>query len=121
MSINEKYRIGSPEPVSLSCTQTILNQMRNCIFKIKIGKEIGSGFFCTIPYGKLNTINCLITNNHILNEKYYDENNTITLLLDDENTSKVIDLTKERKTYFNHEYDITLIEILDNDKIEYFL
>ena len=121
MSINEKYIIGSPEPVSLSCTQTILNQMRNCIFKIKIDKEIGSGFFCTIPYGKLNTINCLITNNHILNEKYYDENNTITLLLDDENTSKVIDLTKERKTYFNHEYDIALIEILDKDKIEYFL
>ena len=57
----------------------------------------------------------------MLNEKYYDENNKISLLLDDENTTKVIDLTKERKTLLNHEYDITLIEILDNDKIEYFL
>ena len=57
----------------------------------------------------------------MLNEKYYDENNKISLLLDDENTTKVIDLTKERKAYFNHEYDITLIEILYNDKIEYFL
>ena len=57
----------------------------------------------------------------MLNEKYYDENNKLTLLLDDENKTKVIDLTDERKTYFNHEYDITLIEILDKDKIEYFL
>ena len=57
----------------------------------------------------------------MLNEKYYDENNKISLLLDDENTTKVIDLTKERKTLLNHEYDITLIEILDNDIIEYFL
>ena len=36
MSINEKDIIGSPDPVSLSGTQTILNQMRNCIFKIKV-------------------------------------------------------------------------------------
>lgn len=121
MSINEKDIVGSPEPVSLSGTQTILNQMRNCIFKIKVGNIVANGFFCTIPYGSLNTLNCLITNNHVLKEKYYEENNKLTLLLDDENATKVIDLTMERKTYFNHEYDIALIEILDKDKIEHFL
>ena len=121
MSINEKDIIDSPEPVSLSGTQIILNQMRNCICKIKNDNSVGTGFFCIIPYENGSTINCLITNNHVLNEKYYDENNKITLLLNDDDITKVIDLTKERKTYFNQEYDIALIEILYTDKIEYFL
>lgn len=121
MSINEKDIIDSPEPVSLSGTQIILNQMRNCICKIKNDNAVGTGFFCIIPYGKGTTINCLITNNHVLNEKYYEENNKITLLINDDDITKVIDLTKERKTYFNQEYDIALIEILDKEKIEFFL
>ena len=121
MSINEKDIIGSPKPVTVSGTLKILNQMRNCICKLKLDNTEGTGFFCSFSYGKKNTMNCLITNNHVLNEKYYDENNKITLFLNDDNIIKVIDLTKERKTYFNDEYDIALIEILDTDKIEYYL
>ena len=95
--------------------------MRNCICKLKPNNTIGTGFFCSIPYGPIKTMNCLITNNHVLNEEYYNNNSKITLLLDDDNSTVIIDITKERKTYFDKEYDITLIELIDNDKIDYFL
>ena len=121
MSIQEKDIKGSPDLVSISCTQTILNQLKNCICKLKNNNTTGTGFFCTIPFGTINTMNCLVTNYHVLNEQYYDKNNKITLLLDDDNSCKILDLTKERKTYFDNEYDIALIELIDSDKIEYFL
>ena len=121
MSTQEKDIKGSPDLVSISCTQTILNQLRNCICKLKINNTTRTGFFCTIPFGTINTMNCLITNYHVLNEQYYDKNTKITLLLDDDNSTAILDLTLERKTYFDKEYDIALIELIDIDKIEYFL
>ena len=41
--------------------------------------------------------------------------------LNDEKETKTIDLTIERKTYFNKEYDITMIELKDEDRIKDYL
>ena len=117
----EKQLKNSVEPVSILGTKTILNQMMNCICKIKMNNIYGTGFFCKIPFENDETKNFLMTNFHILNKKNINENNKINLLLNDEDILKTIDLKIKRKTYFNKEDDITLIEINEDDNINNFL
>ena len=117
----EKLIIDFPDPVSLSGTKTILRQMKKCICTMKIENKVGTGFFCKIPVEKNKTMKCLMTCNHVLEEKNYDEINEINLFLNDEEEVKVIDLTVERKTYFNKVNDITLIQLIDDDNINNFL
>jgi V8-like Glu-specific endopeptidase len=117
----EKKIRNSPEPVNIAGTKAILEQMINCICKIKIREASGTGFFCKIPLGKNESLNVLMTNYHILDEKYYEDNKEIHLLLNDEKEAFAIDLLTERKTYFNKEYDITIIELKEEDGIKNFL
>ena len=117
----EKKIRNSPEPVNIAGTKAILAQMINCICKIKIREASGTGFFCKIPLGKNESLNVLMTNYHILDEKYYEDNKEIHLLLNDEKEAFAIDLLTERKTYFNKEYDIAIIELKEEDGIKNFL
>ena len=41
----EKKIIGPPDPVNILCTKKILEQMINCICKIKTNQILGIGFF----------------------------------------------------------------------------
>ena len=121
-----------PKPVSITGTRTILNQMINCICKIKIttksgqfeksGKS-GTGFFCKIPLNQNEKINCLMTNFHVITEQYYkdQQNKTINLLLNDDEVVKKINIGNDRKIYFNESYDITIIELKESDNIQYVL
>ena len=118
--IKEKKINNIPDPLSIQGTQMILSQMMNCICKIKLKGKSGTGFFVHIPYEN-NIIKALITNYHIIDEKYYSQNKELNLLLNDENEAKIIDLTKKRETYFNEEYDIALIELKIDDKIYNYL
>ena len=106
----------STDPVNISGTKTILNQMINCICKIKYNN--GIGFFCKIPLYN-NIMNFLMTNYSIINENYFKENNKIELLLNDDIIK--IDLNGERIKYYNKEYDITLIELKKEDKIKEYI
>ena len=81
----------------------------------------GTGFFCTIPLNKNTNINCLMTNYHVLNEKYFKENKEVNILLNDDNEIKKIDLNIKRIIYYNKEYDITLIELKEEDKIKKYI
>ena len=119
--IKEKKLKNSAEPVSISSTKTILNQMMYCICKIKINETYGTGFFCKVPFENNQSKNFLITNYHILDKKYYEKNTKINLLLNDENIIKIIDLRMKRNTYFNKDNDITLIELNKSDDINTFL
>ena len=107
----------SVESVSIEGTRKILNQLMNCICKIKIKGEFRTGFFCKIPFRK-ETIKILMTNYQTLNEKYLEENKEINLLLNDEKEKIIIDLEIEREIYFNEDYDITLIELKETDEKE---
>ena len=51
---------GAINSITLERVENILKQMKNCICKIT-GKNIGTGFFCKIPYKK-EIIPVLITN-----------------------------------------------------------
>ena len=112
----EKKIKNSPDYVSISGTQTILSQMKNSICKIKINNTNGTGFFCKIPYEN-KEMNVLMTNYHILDEKYYNQNDSLNLFINDEEEVKIINLKTKRITYFNKLYDLTLIELKESDGI----
>ena len=116
----ENKIIVSIEPVNIQGTKKILNQLINCICKIKIKEEYTTGFFCKIPF-KNETIKVFITNYHFLIEKNLKENKKLILLLNNEKEAIKIDLFIERKVYLNKEYDITIIELKDEDKIKDYL
>ena len=110
----------SPDPICISNMNKILEQMMKCICKIKTPGKSGTGFFCKISYEKNNII-ALLTNYHVLNEKYYNNNKELRLLINDEKEAKILDLTKKRRTYFNENYDVTIIELKIEDDINNYL
>ena len=116
----EKKIIDSVEPISKDCIKKILNQMTNCICKIKIKREIGTGFFCIFSY-KNETLKVFMTNYHVLNEKDLEKNKKLNLLLNDEEEIITVNLENKRKIYFNKDYDITIIELKEEDKIKNYL
>ena len=101
--------------------KTILNQMMNCIGKIKLKGANGTGFFCKIPINENKNINCLMTNYHVLNEKYFEENKEINILLNNDSEAKIIDLNIKRIIYHNKEFDTTIIELKEEDNIKEYL
>ena len=109
-----------PIPVSLEGTRKILYQMENCICKIyKDNGEIGTGFFCEIPYNN-NLLKVLITNNHILNENEIDNKKIININIinkEKEEEIKKIEIDNTRKKYTNKVLDVTIIEIKPKDEI----
>jgi len=112
--IKEKYIESSPIPVTIQNTETILSQMKNSICKIY--KCNGTGFFCNIIFQNFD-FKALITNYHVINKKYIEDNKIIKISLNDEKEKKDIELDK-RRIYFNDKYDITIIEIKNSDKIK---
>ena len=114
----EKYIDDYPKPVTIEGTNKILNQLKNCICKIDIGK--GSGFFCEIPY-KNKKLKVLMTNNHVIDEKIIKENKKIKVSINDNKEYKIIEL-ENKIIYTSQKYDITIIEINpEKEKIYNFL
>ena len=108
------------KPVNIEGTKKILDQMTNCICKVKNNLLIGTGFFCKIPYNNTK-INVLITSYQIINEFYFNQNNNINLLMNDYNQLKIINIDPTRNIYFNKGYNTTIIELKDYDNITNFL
>ena len=104
------------DPVNIIGTKTILNQMINCICKIKHNN--GIGFFCKIQLDN-KIMNLLITNYNIINEDYIKENKEIELMLNEYIIK--IDISIRRKIYYSKEYNITLIELKEEDKIKEYI
>ena len=117
---DKKKTEGSINPVNIEGTKKILEQLMNCICKIKIKGAYATGFFCKIPYKK-QEIKVFMTSYHFFNENVMKENQELNLSLNDEKETKSIDLSIGRITYFNKDYDITLIELKDEDKIKDYL
>ena len=116
----EKKIIDSVDPVGIEGTKKIINQLINCICKIKIKDGSGTGFFLKFNFGK-KEIKVLMTNYHILNETDLEANKEINLLLNDEKEVIILKIGIKRKIYFNKDYDITLIETKDDDNIKNYL
>jgi len=114
---NEKY----PKPVYIEGIKIISEQMQKSICKIykKDGNK-GTGFFCEIPYqqGKMKV---MITNYHVLDDKYIKENDKIEISFNDDKENKSININNKKKIYTNKEYDTTIIEITNKDDINNYI
>ena len=102
----------------------IKSQCRNNICKIFSTKEeIGTGFLCKIPFpDSLHLLPVIITNSNIIEKDdiCYGKKINFSLSSDKRNISILID--DKRKIYRGEKYDITIIEIKEEDglDIEYF-
>ena len=112
-----KYSI---EPVNIEGTKKILEQLMNSICKIRIKGKYGTGFFCKIPFRTV-ALKVFITNYNILNDEDLKENKQLNLSLNDEKEALILDFGIERGTYFNKEYNITIIELNKEDNIKNYL
>ena len=115
-STKEKILEEYPCPVTMNCTNIILEQMKNCICKIINIANEGTGFFCHIPR---ENINLMITNNHVINEEILKKNSKLEVSLNDGIEKIEIDLNN-KKLYTSQEYDVTIIEV-NEDKIKYYI
>ena len=110
--ISELY----PKAVTIEGTKKILEQMEKCICKIyRNDGNKGTGFFCNINYEN-KTIPVMMTNFHIIDDKYIKENSKISISFNDDKEFKDIKI-KDRIIYTNEEVDVTIIEIKKKDKI----
>ena len=124
MAINEKVIKDYPIPAFYESTKAILGQMANNIYKININSEKGTGFFTKIPINDKLIIPGLITNYHVINKEYLDKKNEIAVNLynNEENINK--DESKKIKVknkviYYNEIYDVTIIELDENEDGKY--
>ena len=118
--INEKLINDNPIIIPFDCTKKILEQMKKCICKITIDKEKGTGFFCKIPFpDKNNMIPVFITNNHVINK--LDEK--IVIYIEEECEERKILINNDRMIYMSNDkkYDITIVEIKEEDNIKNYL
>ena len=80
---------------------------------------LGTGFLFKIPYpDQYNYSPVLISNSHIFIEKDLLENKTIKITFKNDSITKNLTITPERKIYNSQKYDIAIIGILKNDKVD---
>ena len=102
-----------PKPVTKDTHKKIMEYLDNSIYKIKGNDDnTGIGFFCNIKSHNKN-IPVLITNYKIINEKYYTNNNSIKILINNE----IISIEFGSINYINKNLDISIIEIKKNKLI----
>ena len=112
MSDKEKLLNLYPIPITIDCTRIILEQMENSICKINNEKGNGTGFFCYISnYNKY----IMLTNNHVIDEEIIKNNNKIIVTINDDKEKIEINLNN-KKLYTNKKYDVTIIEIKEEEK-----
>ena len=115
----EKTKIpGAKEPEPLE--ESKHKDKGSCICKIN-GKEgkIGTGFFCKMIYQN-ELVPVLITNYHVIDDKFVQSNNSLKVYINEE--SKFININKNRIIYLssNNEYDLIVIRLQDGE-IDHYL
>ena len=88
---------------------------KKAVCEIKYNDQIGTGFFCEITIKK-KPIKVLFTNNHVLDKKAIENENKITLIID--NKKYILKISKDRFKCTNINLDYSCIEILEEDNID---
>ena len=117
--IPEKEIANQPKAIPLQQIMALGSLAKTHICKIycKDGSH-GTGFFCNIPNDWNNTLKVLITNNHVLNSNDILLGNTIKFSINNDYKYYNILIDERRYTYSNKSYDVTIIEIKKEDKID---
>ena len=95
-----------------------INIYEKCVCKLKIkSSSFGTGFFCYIPSKEIRV---LITNNHIIDENFINNEKELIIYLeaDEKQEEKIINLKYKRFSFTSKKFDVTIIEILDEDIID---
>ena len=116
----DKYPRGNNDSLNLKTCKNLINHSENYIYKIKVGNKEAIGFFCKIPIPKKdNMLSILITNNNILNNEILNKEDEKIIIINIKE-EKEIKLSHRRK-YISKEYNITIIEVKKEDKIDNYL
>ena len=116
--IKEAHIDGHLYSMSLQTMKFFCRQMECSIFKILKKNNIsGTGFICKInSKDNLKKTPVIITCSHVLNENDLALGKEIHLIFNNIKHVKII-INKLRKIYVNNDYDISIIEIKNNDDI----
>ena len=91
-------------------------QSKKGLCKIFSNHSFGMGYFLMIPLSNKFTMPSLITNSHLIDIHYLKNNKKIEFEYD--NILYQLLSLEKRKIYINEEFDITIIEIKDEDNIK---
>ena len=107
---------GAVDSLAIKQREIISMQLQKSICKIK-GKLIGTGFFCYINYENKN-IPCLMTNYHVLDDKYIKDNNKIEISINDNKIIEEIIIKPEDVIYSSkrNEYDLIIIKLKEGEE-----
>ena len=111
--LEEKKLVNMPKSIPYQVSKILNKIMETQICKIAC-KDVGHerGFFCNILYGWNSTLKVLMTNNHIFNKDDILPNKIIKFSINNNLKNYKIEI------YTNKEYEVTIIEIKEKDKIE---
>ncbi len=127
--VREQKIVGSNNPIPKRINLEIVKQLEKAICRIRIKskegekEKFGTGFLCKIPYpDEFSLLPTLITNNHIINEKDFNENKEIEISFNDGKETKKLITDTNRKFYTSEEYDVSIIQIYPNkESLNYWL
>ena len=107
---------GTISSLSRNKLELISNQMKKCICKILNGNKIGTGSFSKIQI-KDKLIPVFITNYHIIDDSFIENQKEIEVSLDNNCIYKKIKIDKKSKLYSSNcdEYDIMIIKLKEED------
>ena len=116
--IKEKELSSTPKSIPLEALDFLISKAKTNICKIECSDGgHGTGFFCNIPTG-WNSLKVLMTNNHVLNKDDISIDKKIKFSLNNDKIFYEIQIDEARKIYTNDKYDITILEIKQNDKLD---
>ena len=118
--IKEKGLSNLPKVILAKQMKILLNLLETNICKIYCNDGSGShgtGFFCNIEIGWNKNMKVLMTNNHVLDVNSIKPGQTVKFSINNDIKYYNILIDKSRRTYTNEFYDVTIIEIKEEDKI----
>ena len=122
--IKQSYKGGPPALTKTNLEEIFEQEKAICKIKFQNKKNkcfetcFGSGFFVNLNQEGFPFTNCLITNNHVLDEQKISINKDIDIFY--KNKLKKIKISSKRRRYTNKELDYTCIEIFEEDGIDNF-
>ena len=110
---------GGIEAITLEKIEKISEQMKTCICQI-YGIIIGTGFFCKILYDN-EYIPVLMTNYHIINDQFLQNNKNIKISINNKKIIEEININEIKIIYSSpiDEYDIMILKLKENNKYNY--
>ena len=104
--------------INIEDMNIILQQMKKNICKIinKDGSK-ATGFFCFIPINDFVLLPVLITCNHVLYDETISSGKQIIITINNDKEMYKILMDNSRKIYTNKEFNITIIEIKESDRL----